>query len=283
MEILFGLIAALGFGLSNAISQVPSKKLGAKKTVFYRAIYLSLILFFVLVSFIDSVVLSWKYVLFTLGISFIGYFSLISFFKALKVGKVGIVSPIANSSVVFTILFSLIFFGEVLSLFQIFSVLLILLGIILVSINLKDFRNSHLFDFSSGIPYALLTTFLWGLVFFLFKIPVDVLGPILTSFIIEFGVLVYSGIHLFFSSEGFSIKDKSVLKHLFFVALFGAIGTLFFNLGISRGAVSIVAALTFANPLIATLYGKFVYKEELYLQQYLAIIVIVLGVVMISV
>ena len=135
---------------------------------------------------------------------------------------------------------------------------------------------------SSGIPYALITCFLWGLVFFLFKFPVTILGPILTSFIIEFGILIYSGINMKFSKIPLKLKDPKILIYVFFVALFGAIGTLFFNLGIKAYDVSIVATLRSANPLVATLFARFVYKEKLIKKQWVAISLILLGIIIIS-
>ena len=282
IEILFGLIAMVGYGLSNAIAQVPSKEIGSRKTIFYRNIFVSILLLAVLLPFLKETVFSPKYILITLAIAFIGYFSLMAFYKALKVGKVGIVSPLANSSVIFTVLLSIIFFGEILSTIQFLAIALIILGIILVSLNFKDLKNSHLFKISSGIPYALLTCFIWGLVFFLFKIPVNVIGPILTSLTLEFGIMIYSGIHIHFSKLNFSLPNKKILLPIFLVAFFGAIGTLFFTLGIKNYSVSLVAAITFANPLVATLYGKIVYKEKLHLQQYFAIALMILGIVLIS-
>jgi len=284
--IIFAIIAMIGFGFSNAIAKVPNQEIGYKKTVFYRAIFINILLFIVLLFFLKETNFSLNFILITLGIAFIGYLPLITFYKSLEVGKVGVVSPIANSSVIFTVFFSIIFFGERLSLLQGISILVILLGIILMSVNFKELKKSHLFQMSSGVPYALITCFLWGLVFFLFKIPVNVIGPILTSFLIEFGILIYSTIHNLFTNKfrkgTFLVKNKKMIWYTFFVALFGAVGAIFFNMGIKNYSVSIVAAITFANPLIATLYSKIVYKEKLLLRQYLALIIIVLGVVMIS-
>ena len=80
----------------------------------------------------------------------------------------------------------------------------------------------------------------------------------------------------------FELPDKKTLQELFLIGIGGAFGTLFYTLGIALENVSIVAAITFSNPLIATLYGKFVYKERLSQQQYLAIAFIILGIILIS-
>ncbi|MCC7569872.1 DMT family transporter [Candidatus Micrarchaeota archaeon] len=282
LGILFGIIAMFGYGLSNAMSQPPSKKLGAEKTIFFRNVFISAFLLILVLFFIRESIFSIEYIIIALGISLIGFIPLLTFLKALKVGKVGIISPISNSSVIFTIILSILFFGETLSIEQGISIGVILLGIVLVSLDFKDLKQSKLFQMSSGVPYALITCLLWGVVFFLFKIPVNVLGPILTSFIIEFGIMLHGGLYILVSKIKFEVPDKKMLVHIGLIGFFGMLGTLFFNLGISTANVSIVAALTFANPLVASIYAKIFYKEELSSQQYLAILLIVLGVVALS-
>lgn len=283
-SIIFGIIAMFGFGFSNAISQIPSKEIGSLKTVFFRGIFVSILLLLILIFSLNQAVFSTKYILIAFVISFIGYVPLVTFYEALKRGNIGVISPIANSSVIFTIIFSTIFFHDSLSSAQLVSIILIIVGIILTSLNFKDIKDSSLFKLSSGVPYALVTCFLWGLVFFLFKIPVMVLGPILSAFLNEFGIWILSGINLRISKISFSIPEKKILRSIFLVAIFGVIGTIFFNLGIAKenSSLSIVAAITFASPLVATLYGKFVYKERLTFQQWFAIILILIGVVSLS-
>lgn len=282
LGIIFGLIGMLGFGLANGISKVPITRIGYIKTIFFRGIFVSLLLLAATLLFLPEINFAATYILIAIAISFLGYFPLATFFKALEVGKVGIISPIANSSVIFTILFSIIFFKESLTLVQIFSILLIVLGVILISVNFKDIKNSQILKISSGIPYALVTTLLWGVVFFLLKIPVNIIGPFLTAFILEFGIFIFSSIHLRISKISFKVPDKNVLAYIFFIAFFSGAALLAFNLGIRVSDVSIVAALTAANPLVVLVYGKLVYKEKLALQQYVAAFLILAGIILIS-
>ena len=280
--ILFGFIAMLGFGLSNAIAKVPIQKIGGEKTILYRNIIISILLFLILLFFGQAAVFSIKYIFIAFLIAVIGYVPLLLFYKALNLGKVGIISPIANSSIIFTVLFSIIFFHESITFGQGTSIAFIILGIILISLNLKDLKNSHILKISSGIPYALVTALLWGAVFFLWKIPVNVLGPILTSFVIEFGTLISGAVYIYATKKDFKTPDKKMWIYIFFIAIGGIIGSLFFNMGIKNHDVSIVAPITFASPLVVTLYGKFVYKEKLSKVQYLAIFFIVLGIIFVS-
>ena len=279
--ILAGIIAMIGYGLSNAIAKSPIRNIGSKKTVFYRNLFVTLMLLPLLFIFpAESYKLS--YLLIAVLISIIGYLPLVIFYKAMKYGKVGVVSPIAGSAVIITVLLSIIFFNEVLTITQSFAMLLTICGIILISLDFKNFKSSHLFDLSSGAPYALVACLLWGLVFFLFKIPVMLIGPVLTSFIIEAGITFTSAGHIAFSKKSFTLPNKKDLKHIFLIAFFGAIGTLFYTLGLKASYVSIVAVLTSANPLVATLYGKVIYKEKLKASQYIAILFILAGIILIS-
>ena len=106
--ILFGFIAMLGFGLGNAIAKVPIQKIGSEKTIFYRNVIISILLFLILIFFGQDAVFSTKYILLAFLIAGIGYIPLLFFYKALNLGKVGVVSPVANSSAIFTVLFSII-------------------------------------------------------------------------------------------------------------------------------------------------------------------------------
>jgi len=280
--IIFGLVATLGFGLHTAISQDPIKSIGPMKAIFFRNIFTSILLLLALMMLPWKIAFSWDYVLIALVISFIGYIPLLTFYKALNAGKVGIVTPVANSSVIFTIMFSIIFFRESLTEVQLFSIAMIITGIMLISLDLKDLKHSDLFKMSSGLPYALVTCVLWGLVFFLFKFPVTVLGPILTAFITEAGILVFAGANIAASGSGFAVPDRRTMKKIAIASFFGALGSLAYNYGITVSDVSIIAALTFANPLVATIYAKAVYKEKLCVQQYAAAAMMIAGIVFIS-
>ena len=160
--------------------------------------------------------------------------------------------------------------------------MLIVFGIILVSINFKDIKNSNIFSLASGIPYAILTCVLWGLMFSLFKIPVMAIGPILTALVIEIGIFLISLFQVLKAGKNIDMPDRNTLAYIILLSVFTVIGIAFFNFGIMVAEVSIVAALSMANPLVATLYGRYVYKENINVQQYLAISFILIGIVALS-
>lgn len=282
LGILFGILAMLGYGISNSMTQVPVKAIGSKRTIFFRNATASIFLGIVTLFFLSQTTISVEYVLVALGIAFLGYLPQLAYFKALKAGKVGVVSPIASSSVVFTVIFSLLFFHESLGAGQVAAILAIVLGIFLISANPKDWKNTNLLKISSGVPYAFVASVLWGMVYFLLKIPVSVLGPMLSGFLLEFGGMVLCGMNLRLSKVSFGIPEKETLKRIIIIGILGGMGTMFFNLGIEIYEVSIVAAITFSWPMLAAIYAKYVYKEEMSLLQWAAAVLILAGIMVLS-
>jgi uncharacterized membrane protein len=275
LGIIYGLISMLGFGLGSVLSAFLIRKIGPIKTIFFRNLSISVI-FLLLMPFF-SIVISWKYIAIACIISLVGYIPIVTYFKAIQVGKLGIVSPISHSSLVFTVLFSVLFYGENLGMVRMLSIAAVVIGVILLSVNLKDIRKSELFKMSSGIPLALITCFFWGIVFFLFKIPVLVIGPIFTSFIIEAGIMVSSVVTLLYRKESLFLKQKSMLLYFIIAAVLGIAGTLFYNYGIAVADVSVVATFVAASPSVAVLFGRFAFKEMLEAKQWVAIAIIIIG------
>lgn len=277
--VILGIIAMFGFGLNNALSKIPTKNLGAIKAIFYRQLFVLCFLLPCILLF--SITLTAKHLIIAFALSIVGYIAIVAFFKAIEVGKMGIIAPVANSSVIYTVIFSLLFFDEVVGPKEAMAISCIIAGIILISINFSDLKRSHLFDMGSGILLALITSIGWGLLFAFMKIPVTMLGPILTAVIIEGSIAIYTGLQLKVNHRSLEI-NKKMLLYLVLVGLFGAVGLVFFNLGIKFSDVSLVAAITFSNPLVSTLYARFVYKEELTIQQWIAAIAIVVGIATLS-
>ncbi|MFA5108701.1 MAG: DMT family transporter [Candidatus Micrarchaeia archaeon] len=280
LGILLGLVAMFGFGISDALAKLPLVRLGGAKVIFIRNLFISAI-FLAAILFIhpDFGQIDYSFVALAIIISAIAYFPLSYFYRGLKVGEIGLVTPVAHSSIIITAILSVIFFHEALTQLQICAIALIFFGLVLISINFKDIKSSQLFKLSSGIPYALITGILWGLVYFLIKIPILIIGPILCSFILEFVILCSSAAHIFLSKQEFKFDLKGIWRPMLALSVLSAVASFALNFGIGEYNVSIVAALAFASPLVATLYARFAYHEKLTSLQWVAVLIILVGVV----
>ncbi len=281
LGIIFGIISMIGYGLSNGISKVPAKKLGPIKTAFFRGFFLTILLLIVLFFVMDEIVLSFWHIILVILLSITGYIPLLTFYKGMRLGKVGVISPIASSSVIITVVLALIFFNETLNSMQTIAIVLIMLGIIFISVDFKNFKSSDLFKLKSGVPYALVTCAIWGVLFFLIKIPILIIGPVLTALILEGGITILSGVHMKKKRESFRIK-KGLMLHIILLAVTGFFGVLAFNMGLMYSDVSLVAPIAFSAPLISALYGKVIYNERLKNKQWFAMLLIVAGIILIS-
>lgn len=282
LGILFGLVALLTNGFAGSLAKVPVKALGVNKLIFYRTVFNSLLLLIVLLFTLNQSNFSLKYVLITVAIAIFGYLPMFFFYKAMALGKVGVVSPVASANSIVAVLLSIIILKESLNGLQTISIFFIVFGVILISTNFKEFERSSLFKISSGIPYALLAALGWGIWSVLVKAPIQVLGPFFTSFIMETVGLVVAYLLICGTKEGIKIKDKSILRTVIPISIFMVIWSLAYYQGIKISNVSILVPLSSASPLIVALYGKFKYKEVLSTQQYVGIGVILLSVIMLS-
>ncbi|HBG82046.1 TPA: hypothetical protein DDW69_04410 [candidate division CPR2 bacterium] len=283
LGILFGLMSMLSYGLSNAISKVPAKKDGSQKLLFYRNVFISILLLLVfLLSNHENIFLDPQTIITTILVSSLGAIPLIALYQSLKLGKVGVVTPITGSSAIFTIILALIFFKETLNTIQVIAVFLIVLGNILISINFKEIKKSHLFSYSSGVPLAVAGSLGLGAYFFLIKIPINTFGPILAALLVETGVAIGAAVYILATNRSFSLSDKSSMKYIFFVAILAGFGGLVYNYGVRVAPVSLVTAVGSARPMVSIIYGKLVYKEKLQTKQYLAGLIIVSGLIIIS-
>lgn len=278
LGIIYSVIALTGFGLSNAAAKQPTQKLGPLSFYFCRNFFTSLILSLIILPKLFSANFQAEYLLFAILLSFFGFIPLYFFLKAIAVGKIGLVGPVAYTSSIFTILLSVVFYHESVNLIQAITFLVIITGVVLATVDIRDFKNSHLFNTSSGVPYALITSIGWGIFFFLNKIPVVALGSSLTAFIIELGGFIITFLILKAKKNKICLPAKPTLYTVLAVAILGVIGTLAFNFGVSTSDVSLVATISSATPLIALIYGRFVYKEKLTFLQYAAVALIITGI-----
>jgi len=277
LPVLFGLIAMVAFGFGNSLYKAAAISVPAKRLVFLRGIFVSAALLCAVLLALGSSAFLPEYIAAMAGISLVGYFALLLLTKALSEGDVGVVMPISNSSVLFTVLFSIIFFGESLSSFQAVGVAAIVIGAFLVSGNPFSLLGKGRKELAKGAGLAFIVCVLWGAMFFLLKVPAVAIGPVLTSFLLEFFQMLFAGLHIKINKEAFAMPEKGTMKYIIASAVLIAVAGLAYTLGISTGSVSIVAPISMSSPVIVALYGKFVYKEILAPWQYLGIISIIIG------
>ena len=286
--ITFWIIAMLCFGSWNAFTKKALEKISPKQLTFYRGIVTS-IFFLIWIFFLNfQINFERKFVLIAILLGIVWYIPLLFFYKAVRIWKIWIISPIANSYFIWTVLFSILFLWEKIWWLQILSILIIIFWVILTSINFKDWKNSDVFKLSSWIPFALLTCIWRWLFFFLSKYPINILWPILTWFIMEFVIMFSSFVHMKINKEKVEITEKNIWTqkksrlYIFLIWFFGAVWVFSFNIWITKYNVSLISSIVWASPIIPIIFSKFFYKEHIKKSQYVAVWIILIWLILIS-
>lgn len=283
LSIFFGLLAMIPIGISNGLSPIPTKKIGPKSTLIFRGILTSTLLLIAMFFNLKETHFVTSQILYAFTTSLVAYVGLLFYYKALSIGKIGATAPIASGYIILSIALSVIFYKIPLSAWQATFIGIIILGIMLSSLNPKDFKSSSLFDVKSGIPFALVTAICWGFSFFMAQQPNKELGPYLVGLIFEVGIFCFSLIHSLGQKEKIVRPDLKTFGIIFTVAVLSVISILGLYLGLKVGNAGIILALSGGTSLVVAVYGYFVYKEKLSNSQYFAVLLILSGIVALSI
>lgn len=283
LGIIFGIITMVLFGLEDPFVKKLTNKIGVNYAILYRSLFSFLALLFVSLIFSGTIFSSAKIMLIMLGIGFIGYISYVFYVKAIAVGNVSVVSPVAHSFVIITVLLSVFILKESLDLAQILAMAVIIAGIILISFKYSELKKSKR-GLVKGLGFAFATVIGWGLLFFLWKIPLSAAGPFVVSFYVEFYVFFFTLLSIVFLKKKLLHPEanKSIWGIAVLLGILAAMGSLFYALGINLELVSLVAPIAAASPLIAVIASIIFLKEKLELNQKIAAALIIIGLIAIS-
>lgn len=281
LGVLYGLIAMLGFGISDTLLKPVILRIGEVSAATYRGLFITscLFLFALLTGSLVVPTLSTFLLLLLLGL--LGMGGYYSFCKGLKVGELSVVSPISRAYIVITVLLAVIFFGESLRALQIAGIALVVLGAVGISFTLSHIKKVWKINGTvKSAPYGIITALSWGLIYFLLKIPVDRIGAVSAAFWFEGSILLFFSILYFTGSPPtVSSRDYGILILL---AIFSAAGSLALSAGLAAGLVSVVMPIVAAVPLVTVTLSFFFLKERLELNQKIAVGVIFAGLVLLS-
>lgn len=276
--LICGLIAMITYGLAHGMSKEPLKATSSVNVTYFSHIFIALMMLAVLPLFPFQTA-SLKHILIAAVLSLICYKALLCFYRALGTGKIGIVTPIANSHIALTVLLSVMIFGESLNRYQTIGIITIIAGIFTISIDIKDLKNPGAHKLSKAILPALGANLLWGITYTFFKIPGDAIGPILT--LLTFGIMITaaSRIQLLASNKKPDHGGRRSLAYIFIISLLSTIGTIAYLIGVKTSSISLVNPLTFSCPLVSILFGRYMYKEKLCARQWIGAAIILAGIV----
>lgn len=287
ISVLFGIISALCFGVSNAYWKTASKKIDFPFLVIFRGVFASFVfglLWFFFVQFdfdyfgtISTSGRGLDYIK-TFLLCFVCSLGLIFFLSSLKFQPVSISVPLTSINI-FNILTAVFIVGETFHSIYLLSFSIALIGILL-SLNFKLESNYH---WNKGATYAMLASFFWGITYPLFKFVSPVVGAIPLSFILELCVTISAIIWAFIQNKNINLLNlltKQHSKHYIILAMLLIGGTLFFNLAIQNLSVLSLNILANLQLVVSLVIGILIYKEHLKHKQLIGIILIFISILL---
>jgi len=227
LHVLFGIVSALSFGVSNVYWKSAAKDVDYPYLVLFRGIIASLFfgLLWAILAFSKTDVTGLINVSASLGDFFgtsalclVCALGLVFFLKSMKYASVSITVALSSVNIV-GILSTVFIVGEQFSLIYVFSFSLAILGILFS--QKFNFKNLSM-QWNKGATFALLASFFWGVTYPLFKFASPAVGALPLSFILETAVTLTALVWITTSRDKITVTQllhKKLLKHYGILAL----------------------------------------------------------------
>jgi bacterial/archaeal transporter family protein len=278
--VLFGLLAMLGFGFSKIPAKMLLKKIDVPTALTYQYLFMGIFFWGFGLFYLPSIPVpdaaTWARLVYT---SVIGALAVYCFFHGITRSKVSLVSPIANASLLLTIVLSLIFYNERPLPLQWVGIIFVLIGVFFISQSSRFQAN----DFH-GVKYGLITLMGWGVYWFLVKPLVVTLGALPAAMYLEVlnGIMV---VLLFVVFPRKKLPVQSIVPYLPLIALMAllvSVGSISFNIGITTASVALVVTLMQCSGFVTVIASYFMLGERITHKQKLAVAGIIMGLVLVA-
>lgn len=193
----------------------------------------------------------------------------ISYYEALKHGKISIIGTIAGAYAPWTVVLALLFLGESLSIGEAAGISLVVAGMLVFTYSADD--NGDRKTELRGIALALVSFFLWGTSAVVAKGAISEIGN--TNFVGVFGVVVPSTWLLYWlvTTKGRFEIPKTNLRVLELSMVCLAAGAVTIYMAFENGPVSIVSPVSNTYPIVTIAVAKVRLKERLSRRQLVAL------------
>ncbi len=284
MGIIYVLIGAFCFAISNAYWKKVTATIPYQIGMFYRGIFATIIFAILYFGFrqadffkywvVRDIVIDQEFIL-SIALSVFNIFGLVFFLQGLQKAPVSVVVPVSSLKL-FTILTAVFVVGEVWKGNYLIAFILSTVGLFLLYYKRGEIHNAK--EFEKGMLYGLASSFFWGSSYALYKFPIAWWGPLGFSLIIE-SVAMLFGLVLVVK-DGLSNQLVSYLKaiHLKAYLILGAllvIGGLAINMSYGYLPVVVINILIIGSQIISVLIGYFIYKERLSIKQWIGLALII--------
>ncbi|MEA2579408.1 MAG: hypothetical protein QOE83_300 [Actinomycetota bacterium] len=280
---IFGLIAAIGWGLTDFFGAMAGRRVGSIATVVVGQAmswtFITAVLMIGGTSIQPLHAIVWLVIL-------NGIFTATSYFthfRALELGPVAVVSPVGAAYAVVGVVLAIIFIHEHPSLIELIGAAVTISGVMLVSTDLRALR-AGIKGHAPGLPWALVSMVGFGVAAFLLATASRHAGWVAGMWGSRMAQLIcYLPLVALRPKELLRYRAGGAARAVAVAAGFSDIlGVAVFSYGSERSSVSLVLAASAVFPLIAVALSYVYLKERLVPNQYLGVLLVVAGLVLLG-
>jgi drug/metabolite transporter (DMT)-like permease len=281
--VLFAIIALVGWGTADIFGGLVARKVGG-----YSSAVLNYILCVIITSFYipfalpELINFNLESILWLIVLLPIGIIPLITLYEGINRGNASLVGIISGSFGALVAILSVIFLKESLNVYQIVSIIVVFVGLVLSSLNLKNFKLKQILT-DKGIPFALFSLVAWAIHLTFIKIPIRQVGWFWPAYISWWG---FPLVFFYLKKKSIKISIPSDKKHRIYMvmnSMISIIAIFSFNIAVAKGQSSIVAPIASSYPALFALLAYFVFKDKLTKQQIIGMFTTLIGIILLSV
>ncbi len=279
MGTIFAIIAFASWGIGDFLIQKTTRKFGDWIALWYITASATIILFpFV---FRDIPELFSKAARFDLLILLLaGAVSTVAsllLFEGLKKGKIAVIDPIFAFEVVITALLAWLFLHEVITVSQMFLILLLVIGIALISI--ESFSHFKKIKFEAGIIFAILATIAMGAENFLTGLGARLTDALMVNWFGALFITIATTVYIFFKGRAGEIvtdlkKRPSLIAA---VSLMDNLGWVGYSYSMTFIPMALATGISEAYIAFAAILGLVVSREKIKGHQIVGLLVTIIS------
>ena len=274
--LLYGLGAALGWGIADYLAALASRRNGTFRTILGMQAS-SLLLFTIGLALVGQLpTLGLEAWLVALAMGALGAAMLAALYRALALGPIAIVSPVAAANAAITVLLAVVLLREALSPLQVAAIAATIGGTALASTDLRVLRET-LGRPTAGVLLALAAMVGFGVLGFLLAAASRAFGVIAMVLLLRAGTTAVLLAYATVRSANLALLPRRALALVVLIGILDTSANVSFGLGAVSGYASIVATGASAYPLIPFALGLTLLRERIAPNQFVGVALLLAG------
>ena len=279
---IFGLFAALGWGLADFFGALSGRRIGSLGAVVAGQLLSAVFMTVLLVATGESLEPLRSDMWLVVLNGAVAAFAYVTHFKALELGPVAVVSPIGAGYAVVGVALAMIVLGERPSGLALAGAAIASVGVALVSTDIEKLRHG-IANHVPGLPWAIAAMFGFGVAGFLLGWISDRAGWIVGLWGSRVAEVAFFVPLLLVSRRELSrVRVGIGLGIALLAGAADSLGVVTFAAGSERGLNSIVLAASAVFPLIAITLSVIVFKERMVPNQVVGVALVIGGLLLLG-